>query len=173
MVAATFTILNCSAQISSVSGKSVSTSDAINDTLRYIYNNIDCGYCVISVFLEFAEVFDSVDNEILLQKMSMHGMRGGALDLFCSCWTQQPQYVYINDMTKGKCLIAYVVSQRSILGPLLFLIFINDFPTSSKFFISKLFADNSTLSSNFGNTSPQENSHLLKTNLKDVYTGPK
>ena len=68
--------------------KKVLNSNAFIDTLYYIYENLESGHSVITVFLDFAKAFDSVNHELLLQKMSTYAMRGGALDWFCSYLTQ-------------------------------------------------------------------------------------
>ena len=98
--------------------KNLSTSNAIFDTLRYIYNNLDSGHFVISIILDFAKAFDCVDHKILLQRMSMYGVRGDALDRFRSYLTQREQYVSINNNSSGHRFIEYCVPQGTILDPL-------------------------------------------------------
>ena len=109
--------------------KNVSTYNAIIDTLQYIYDNLDSVHPVISVFLDFAKAFDSVDHEIFHQKMSLYGVRGGASDWFPSYLAQSEQCAFLNDLSSGRHEVEYVVSQGPILDKLLFLIFINEFPT--------------------------------------------
>ena len=54
----------------------------MSNTLQYIYNNLDNGSVVVSIFLDFAKAFDCADHEILLKKLSWYGIRGVALKWF-------------------------------------------------------------------------------------------
>ena len=133
--------------------KNRSTADAIVDMTQYIYDNLDQGETVISFFLDFSKAFDTVDHDILLYKLHLYGIRDIALNWFHSYLSGRLQYVSLDDFNSQVHLIDRGVPQGSILGPLLFLIFINDFPSCSNFFKFTLFADDSTLSCKFNNTS--------------------
>ena len=114
--------------------------------LQFIYNNLDAGKTVLSLFLDFSKAFDCVDHTILLHKLEVYGVRGVALLWFQSYLSNRMQYVSINGNNSEYKSVESGVPQGSILGPLLFLIYINDFPKSSNFFKFNLFADDSTLS---------------------------
>ena len=126
--------------------KKLSTSNAISNMLQFIYNNLDTGYTVLSLFLDFSKAFDCVDHTILLHKLKAYGVRGVALLWFQSYLSERLQYVSINGTNSDYSSVGSGVPQGSILGPLLFLIYINDFPKCSSFFKFNLFADDSTLS---------------------------
>ena len=64
--------------------QSLSTSNAIIHNLKYAYDHLDRGSSVMSIFFNFSKAFDCVDHEILLNKMSVYGIRGSALELFRS-----------------------------------------------------------------------------------------
>ena len=132
--------------------KKMSTSNAMTSMLQYIYNNLDRGHEVISLFLDFSKAFDCVKHEILLKKLHVYGVRGIANDWFRSYLTNRTQYTSVDGNNSICQPINYGVPQGSVLGPLLFLIFINDFPKCTNLFKFTLFADDSTLSCNFNNT---------------------
>ena len=135
--------------------KNRSTTDAIADMTQYIYDGLDRGETVISFFLDFSKAFDTVNHSILLHKLQSYGIRDVALNWFRSYLSGRLQYVSLDGFNSQVHLIDRGVPQGSILGPLLFLIFINDFPNCSEFFKFTLFADDSTLTCKFKkNTSP-------------------
>lgn len=126
-----------------------STTQAILNHLQYIYSNIDEGNFVFSVFLDFRKAFDCVDHDILLSKLNCYGIRGLALNWFRSYLTNRKQYVVIGNAKSELLNINHGVPQGSVLGPLLFLIFINDIVKSTALFDFILFADDSTLSTSY------------------------
>ena len=95
----------------------------------------------------------------------MYGIRGMELSWFQSYLSGRLQYVSLDDFSSQVHLIDRGVPQGSILGPLLFLIFINDFPNCSNFFKFTLFADDSTLSCKFKNVSAENISLQLEAEL--------
>ena len=131
--------------------KGRSTTLAVMDHLQYVYENLDRGSTVISLFLDFSKAFDCIDHELLLKKLMKYGIRGVAGQWFKSYLSGRSQYVNIGEKTSNVSNLTHGVPQGSILGPLLFLIFINDFPSCCPFFKFTLFADDSTLSCKFHN----------------------
>ena len=98
--------------------------------------------CIL--FLDLKKAFDSVSHGILLKKLEYYGVRGIALDLFRSYLTNRKQFTKIGESLSVLDIIEWGVPQGSVLGPLLFLIFINDIPLASDLG-TWLFADDTVL----------------------------
>ena len=126
--------------------KNSSTTLAINKIYDEILNNIDQGMYTCCIFLDLKKAFDTVDHYFLVQKLEItYGFRGVALDTMKSYLTNRQQYTKIGNKHSTKQNINCSVPQGSSLGPLLFILYINDLPSAS-LFSSTLFADDTLLS---------------------------
>jgi retron-type reverse transcriptase len=99
----------------------------------------------ITIFCDLQKAFDTCDHNILLTKMSNVGIRGMELEWFRNYLLNRQQFVSVGGVSSSKRSVRRGVPQGSVLGPLLFLIYINDLPCASSLF-SLLFADDTTLS---------------------------
>ena len=124
--------------------KQHSTNMAIYDILESKIGNLDKGKLICAVYLDLSKAFDTVDKNLLLKKLAHYGIRGTALDLMKSYINNRKQCTNINGILSELICMELGVPQGSNLGPLLFLIYINDLPGASSL-ITKLFADDTCL----------------------------
>ena len=125
--------------------KNHSTDMALIDTTDKISQAIDNRLYSAGIFIDLSKAFDTVDHLILLSKLEHYGIRGMPLEWFQNYLSSRQQFVSINGESSNKLSITCGVPQWSILGPLLFLIYINDIASSSKFLQFILFADDTNL----------------------------
>ena len=116
----------------------VSLTETVKNTLDN--KRFGCG-----IFIDLQKAFDTVNHKILLSKLEHYGVRGCALEWFRSYLSDRKQYVSVNGSNSNLLSIACGVPQGSVLGPLLFLIYINDLPSSSKKLNFYLFADDTNI----------------------------
>ena len=122
-----------------------STTLALIEVLDEIYKNLDQQNYVIGTFFDLSKAFDTVNHEILLQKLSYYGIRGIALSWIKSYLDNRQQYVSIDKTNSATKVVNYGVPQGSVLGPLLFLLYVNDISNCIPNCNLRLFADDTNM----------------------------
>ena len=107
--------------------------------------NLDEGKTPIAIFLDLSKAFDTIDHSILINKLKYYGVRGMSLFWFKSYLSNRKQFVQYNDSASSFSSISTGVPQGSILGPLLFIIYMNDIATVTNKFHFTLYADDTSL----------------------------
>ena len=128
-----------------------SINHALISLTEMIKNTLDNKRFGCGIFLDLQKAFDTVNHEILLNKLEHYGIRGIALTWFRSYLSNREQYVSVNGYNSKNLNVTCGVPQGSVLGPLLFLIYINDIPNTSSKFAFYLFADDTSIYFESGN----------------------
>ena len=110
-----------------------------------IKESVDNGKFGCGIFIDLKKAFDTVNHKILLHKLEHYGVRGAPLKWFESYLSNRKQYVYYNGVASEVLTITCGVPQGSVLGPLLFLVYINDLPNISDKLDFFLFADDTNI----------------------------
>ena len=124
-----------------------STELASLEIIDIIGKDLDNEKLPIGVFLDLSKAFDTLDHTILLDKLLYYGIKGTELAWFKSYLTNRTQFVSYNGTNSRTLSITTGVPQGSILGPLLFIIYMNDIHNASSKFHAILFADDTNLTS--------------------------
>ena len=123
--------------------KNHSTETALISYLEHLYNIINLGKYSINLFIDFKKAFDTLNHNILLQKLELYGIRGPVFNLIKSYLSNRGMRVKIGDSFSSYRFVNIGIPQGSILGPLLFILYVNDMPGFTDEIFTVMYADDS------------------------------
>lgn len=124
--------------------KNLNTSDAVIKLLNTVYKSTDDKYLTLAIFADLSKAFDCVDHKILLKKLDYLGIRGVAHSWIASYLSNRTQIVKIGSSISSPVTLTSSVPQGSVIGPLLYILYVNDFPNSIKNGLVTQFADDTS-----------------------------
>ena len=144
-----------------------STEHALLNIIEKIRQNLDNGIFTCGVFIDLEKAFDTVNHEILLKKLDYYGIRESALKWIKSYLTNRKQFVSLNGVKSKTENISCGVPQGSILGPLLFIIYINDMHQAVTCSTVHHFADDTNIL--FSDKNPKSIAKILNKELAHIF----
>ena len=125
--------------------KNYSTKLSLASLVNVMSKSLDEGKITLGVFIDFRKAFDTINHNILCKKLEYYGVKGLPLQWIRNYLSNRTQFVTYDGKLSCKKAVTCGVPQGSVLGPTLFLIYINDLPASSEYFTFKIVADDTNL----------------------------
>ena len=147
--------------------KSYSTEHALMSITEQIKSNFRMKSFSCGVFVDLEKAFDTVNHSILISKLKYYGLKDQSLSWFTSYLNNRSQQVNLNGHISNPKLVTCGVPQGSILGPLLFLIYINDMHTAIKNSTVYHFADDTNLL--YSHKNPKTIKKIMNNDLRLLY----
>ena len=143
-----------------------STTQALVELTDNLKTSIDNGNHACGIFIDLTKAFDTVNHSILIDKLNKYGVSGKANSLLKSYLENRVQYVEVNNSKSSHKDITCGVPQGSVLGPLLFLIYINDLPNCSPLGNIRIFADDTAIF--FECNDPTQLAHITENIMNNI-----
>ena len=141
-----------------------STQLAALELATRISEQLEAKKTPFNVYIDLSKAFDMLDHSILLEKLKFYGFHQNAIQLCRSYLQNRKQYVDYNGKTSTLLDMRKGVPQGSILGPLFFIIFVNDLPKASNIFHSIMYADDTTLLASIEDFDYSKNNNITEIN---------
>ena len=148
--------------------KNHSTQSAALELIDRLMISMDKGKTPLAIFLDFSKAFDTLDHEILLYKLKYYGIKDKALFLFRNYLTNRRQYTELGGVKSNLSNIKTGVPQGSILGPLLFLLYINDIADITKYLKTIIYADDTTFIADLDNIPKNEQERKINSEFQII-----
>ena len=145
-----------------------STVDALLNFTEEIYSQLNNKQHTLGISVDYSKAFDTLSHDVLVRKLHEYGIRGIVQEWFASYLVNRVQCVKIGEETSPYRLVRTGVPQGSILGPVLFLVYINDLPSITDSANFSLFADDTTLTCS--SHSYPDLIHLANQNLDQLHS---
>ena len=146
-----------------------STEHAILEVIDRIIYYMDEGYTPITLFIDLSKAFDTLNHDILITKLNYYGIQNNSLNWFISYLGDRKQYVEYENISSNITQINTGVPQGSILGPLLFNIYMTDISKATDFFHIVQYADDTSLINSMSDYTISHNSCKLNCELQKIY----